>query len=144
MPAEPPATAPAASSRDDELKAHLLGIWLHAKNGPQWFEVRPDGTARMLLKLDPFSALLYGSHTVMDLTWELKDGVLSHTVVSGTPESHVESLIKDFGRTRRYKILETAPDRMLLEAQVDQKTQDQWTRSPAPTEWGEKPPESGM
>ena len=88
----------------------------------------------MLLKLDFFASLLYGKQAHMDLTWDVKDGVLTHTVVSGTPVANVNSIIKDYGKSRHYTILETTPERMLLQSLTD-KQKDLWTRTPAPQEW---------
>ncbi len=122
------------NSPDEELKAKFLGIWTHSENGDHWIENRPDGTARMLLKLDFFASLLYGKQAHMDLTWDVKDGVLTHTVVSGTPVANVNSIIKDYGKSRQYTILETTPERMLLQSLTD-KQKDLWTRTPAPQEW---------
>lgn len=97
----------ADAKRDAELKAQLVGFWFHSESGEHWIENRADGTSRMLLKLDFVASLLYGQETAMDLTWEIKDGILSHTVVSGSPQPNVDSLIKAFGKTRAYSILET-------------------------------------
>ena len=127
------------NSPDEELKAKFLGIWTHSENGDHWIENRPDGTARMLLKLDFFASLLYGKQAHMDLTWDVKDGVLTHTVVSGTPVANVNSIIKDYGKSRHYTILETTPERMLLQSLTD-KQKDLWTRTPAPQEWKEDSP----
>ena len=129
-----PELSPAELSPDEKLKAQLIGIWLHTENGEQWIENRPDGTARMLLKLDFVSSLLYGQMTHMDLTWDVRDGILSHTVVGGRPSANVDKLVKDFGTSRDYTIREMTPERMLLESKTG-KEQDQWTRTPAPKEW---------
>jgi hypothetical protein len=136
--ATPSSTAAKASSPDEELKAKFLGIWTHSENGDHWIENRPDGTARMLLKLDFFASLLYGKQAHMDLTWDVKDGVLTHTVVSGTPIANVNNIVKDYGKSRHYTILETTPERMLLQSLTD-KQKDLWTRTPAPQEWKEEP-----
>ncbi len=126
-------TAPTLNP-DETFKAQFLGIWQHSENGEQWIENRADGTARMLLKLDFISSLLYGQQTHLDLTWDVKDGVLSHTVVGGTPVVNMNKIVKDFGKSRHYTILETTPVRMLLQSKTDQQ-KDLWTRTLAPQEW---------
>ena len=127
----------AAAQRDEELKTQLIGIWYHSENGDQWIENRPDGTSRMLLKLNFISSLLYGQETSMELTWAVKDGILTNTIVSGLPKKNVDSLVKDFSQARQYTILETTPERMLIESRSkkDEKKKELWTRSPAPKEW---------
>ena len=133
--ASPAATSTARTLNPDEtLKAQFLGIWQHSENGEQWIENRANGTARMLLKLDFISSLLYGQQTHLDLTWDVKDGVLSHIVVGGTPVVNMNKIVKDFGKSRHYTILETTPQRMLLQSMSDQQ-KDLWTRVPAPKEW---------
>ena len=131
---ERPPVATAVLSPDETLKAQFLGIWQHSENGEQWIENRADGTARMLLKLDFISSLLYGQQTHLDLTWDVKDGVLSHTVVGGTPVVNMNKIVKDFGKSRHYTILETTLQRMLLQSLSD-KQKDLWTRASAPQEW---------
>ena len=131
----PDAPLSPSSGRDDEIKAHLVGTWVHTKHGHQWLEIRADGTARMLMKLDRLSALVYGAHTTLELTWALSDSLMSQTVVGGTPEDHVGKLVSDFGKTRQFKVLETTLESILLEAQDDDRTHDHWTRSETPPEW---------
>ncbi len=131
----PAATGTAPTLNPDEtLKAQFLGIWQHSENGEQWIENRANGTARMLLKLDFISSLLYGQQTHLDLIWDVKDGILSHTVVGGVPVANMNKIVKDFGKSRHYTILETTPERMLLQSQTDQQ-KDLWTRTLAPQEW---------
>jgi len=134
---EAPAIESAAATRDTELKAQLIGYWNHVESGEHWIENRSDGTARVLLKLDFVASLLYGKQVAMDLTWEVKDGFLSHSIVGGSPKASVDSLIKDYGKTRRYAVLEMTPERMLLENQGEKKKKDLWTRTPAPKEWAD-------
>lgn len=131
----PPTESPGAKSKDDELRALMLGCWFHVESGDHWIENFPDGTSRLLLKLDFVSSLLYGKQIEMDLTWEVKDGVLTHTIVKGNPQANVDSLVKDFGRARSSDILELTPERMLLGALGKKPKKDLWTRSPLPKEW---------
>lgn len=125
----------AANQRDAELRAQLVGYWTHVENGQQWIENRADGTSRMLLKLDFVASLLYGQESSMQLNWEVQDGTLTHTVLSGTPQKNVDAITRDYGKVRKYTILETTPDRMLLEAQNEKKERELWTRTQPPKEW---------
>ncbi len=113
----------------------MIGYWFHIESGEHWIENRPDGTSRLLLKLDFVSSLIYGKQLEMDLTWEVKDGVLTHTIVGGTPKANVDSLIKDFGQSRSSQILEFTKERMLLQPLKKKDTKDLWTRCPIPKEW---------
>ena len=129
-----------AKSKDEEYRALMLGCWFHIESGEHWIENFPDGTSRLLLKLDFVSSLIYGKQLEMDLTWEVKDGVLSHTIIKGTPQANVDSLVKDFGNVRRSNVLEITQERMLLGTLGKKPKKDLWTRSPLPKEWGEAKP----
>lgn len=142
VPTSPPAIEATVATRDEELKTQFVGVWFHSENGEQWIENRTDGTSRMLLKLDFISSLLYGKKTEMELKWDVKDGLLSHTMVSGSPQENVDRLVKDFGETREYAILEMTPKRMLLESKNEKKKKDLWTRMPAPQEWEVQTPKA--
>lgn len=142
LPTISPVVVAAEATRKEELKAQFVGVWFHAENGEQWIENRSDGTSRMLLKLDFVASLLYGKQTAMELKWDVTDGVLSHTVVSGSPQKNVDSLTKDFGQACEYVILEMTPERMLLETKDEKKKKDLWTRMPAPQEWAVQTPKT--
>lgn len=138
---DPPKTVPLdprieeAAQRDIELRQQLVGFWNHVENGQQWIENREDGTSRMLLQLDFVASLLYGKESTMNLTWEVKDGILTHTVLEGAPQKSVDAIVRDYGKVRGYTILETTPDRMLLETRDGKKKKELWTRTPPPKEW---------
>jgi hypothetical protein len=137
---EHPAPNSDASSKDDEYRAQLVGCWFHIESGEHWIENRADGTSRLLIKLDFVSSLLYGKRLEMDLTWEVKDGVLTHTILKGVPQANVDGLVKDFGKVRSSKILEVTPERMLLGAMGKKPSKDLWTRSPLPKDWVDATP----
>jgi hypothetical protein len=124
-----------AARRDEELRSMLAGYWTHVENGQQWIENRADGTSRMLLKLDFVASLLYGQESSMQLSWEVKDGILTHTIQEGAPQKSVDAIIRDYGKVRGYTILETTPDRMLLETRDGKKKKELWTRTQPPKEW---------
>ena len=142
-PVESPPVVSAAEAQDAKLREQFVGFWHHAESGDHWIENRADGTSRMLLKLDFVASLLYGKETAMELAWEVKGGVLTHTITSGSPQANVDSLIKAFGKTRGYTILESTPERMLLESKNEKKKKDLWARSAAPPEWVEKALDAG-
>ena len=138
----PPERTPAeiaAAEKDAELKQMLIGIWHHSESGDHWIENRVDGTARMFLKLDFVASLLYGQETAMELKWDVKDGVLTNRIESGSPQKNLESLATAFGKVRSYTFLEVTPERMLLQMTAKERKKDLWTRSPAPKQWAEQP-----
>lgn len=132
-----PATSPL--STDAQTRQQLMGVWTHLANGQQWIENRPDGTARMFLQLDFLASLLYGGDIHLDLKWEVKNGILTHQVISGTPPENVQKLVRDYGWTRTYQILETGDGYMKLESVGGVPEREDWTRSAPPPVWTKKP-----
>ena len=113
----------------------MVGCWFHIESGEHWLENYADGTSRLLLKLDFVSSLIYGKQIEMDLTWQVKDGVLTHTIIKGNPQASVDSLVKDFGKARSSSILDVTTERILLGTLGKNPKQDVWTRSALPKEW---------
>ncbi len=132
---ETPAVQPASLSRDEQLRQELIGVWTHLDNGQQWIENRPDGTARMFIQLSFLATLLYGGDMHLELQWDIKDGVLSHSITAGTPAENVAKLTKDYGTSRTYKILETSAQSMKLESVSTTPEKEDWTRSTLPAIW---------
>lgn len=136
-----PGEVPSAPlSADEHLKRQLVGFWFHEESGEHWIENRADGTAKLQLKLDFVASLLYGQNTTMDLTWDVKDGILSHTVVSGSPQENVDRLLKAYGQTRSYEVLETTDQHMLLKSKSDPDKKDLWLRKQPPQDWQPQSP----
>ncbi len=127
-------------SADEVHKQNLLGIWTHLAYGQQWIENRPNGTARMYIQFDFLASLIYGGEIHLDLTWDVKDGILSHTIVQGTPPANVEKLIRDYGQTRTYKVLKTGDQQMQLESIETTPEIEDWTRTASPQVWMESVP----
>mgnify|MGYP005818206619 CR=1 FL=1 len=113
-PARPAATSP-AESRSQQL----TGRWLLNDSIRREINIRPDGTATMDVKLDYLSSFLYGKELHMELIWKLEDGVLTHTVTSGTPEENVKRLTHDFGDTRAYELVSVDEKEMVLKSPKD-------------------------
>lgn len=88
----------------------------------------PDGTATMDVQLDFFASLLYGAQMSLKLSWSLQDGVLTHTIVSGTPKKNVDRLIRDFGDSRSYKVLKLGESVLELQDFDMAKTVYRWQR----------------
>ena len=99
---------------DDSIKRHVVN--------------RPDGTATMEVQLDFFSSLLYGSRMTLELLWTFEEGVLTHTIVSGTPKNNVDRLCRDFGPSASYNILRMTGRSILAEEISQDKTHYQWVK----------------
>ncbi|SFI82189.1 hypothetical protein [Planctomicrobium piriforme] len=127
-PAEQPLPHPPVSApSNDELQSEqVVGRWLLNDSIRREIDIRSDGTATMLVKLDYLSSLIYGSEMTMQLTWQIKDGLLSHTVVSGVPQANVDRLTRDFGKTRSYRIVSVSPTELILESPSASREQHRW------------------
>jgi len=108
-----PAGAP--SLRDDSLRQQLVGTWTTKAFGTQELTNHSDGTARLDVTLNRLGALRYGKSLTLELTWTVQDGVMRHTVKGGSPPEKVARLVKDWGSTLEYEVIEVADDHILLE-----------------------------
>ena len=125
-----PDVASAAAPTDDELRRRIQGIWRLEDHGERIVENRPDGTATMIVRLNFAGALFYGSRLDFELTWSVVDGVLTHSIVSGTPKANVDKLVRDWGSSMSSRIL-GLDDRMLhLEETNASKDRYRWYRWP--------------
>ncbi len=114
-----PVTQPASEEvtvrSDADLERGLPGRWRTQAYGIQTIENRDDGSAQLVCELDFLSSLLYGKRLELVLEWSLKDGLLTHTIVSGEPADKVARLLADEGASRTYRILELTEDRLRLQ-----------------------------
>lgn len=128
--AETPGAGPPSVPTDDELRQRILGTWRLEDYGERIVENRPDGTATMIVRLNFAGALFYGSRLDFELTWTVVDGVLTHSIVSGTPKANVEKLVRDWGSSMSSRIL-SLDDRMLhLEETNSSRDRYRWYRWP--------------
>lgn len=108
---EPEATL----SADEQIEQAFLGTWQLEDHGLRTIVVKPDGSASMHIELDFFASLIYGEEMTMELTWFVRDGVLTYSVVSGQPVESVDRVVNDFGRERSYRVLELGVDLIQLQ-----------------------------
>lgn len=130
LPVEPP-----LSNGSPEVTAPapvVTGRWVLDQGIRRDITLREDGTASLLVELDLISSLVYGSRLQMELSWEQKDNVLTHTIIHGEPAKNVERLARDFGAKRSYRILLLTESEMVLK-DVDESDPEEyhWQR-PAP------------
>jgi hypothetical protein len=90
--------------------------------------MRPDGTASMHVQLDFFGSLLYGPEMTLELSWNVKDDVMSHAIIGGSPKKNVDRMIRDYGDSRHYRIVELNDELLLLEDFEDTPTTYRWVR----------------
>jgi hypothetical protein len=102
-------------SADQQMEQAFLGTWQLEDHGLRTIEVKADGSASMHIELDFFASLIYGDEMTMELTWFVRDGVLTYSVVSGHPVESVDRVVNDFGRERSYRVLELDTDRIQLQ-----------------------------
>jgi len=128
-PASPP-TSPESMDREEESNRfqpeQIIGHWLLNDSIKREIEIRPDGTATMDVKLDYISSFLYGSEMKMELTWDLKNNVLTHEVLSGEPKANVDRLIRDFGNKRSYRVVDVTEENLILESPGATKERHHW------------------
>jgi hypothetical protein len=113
---------------DEELGARLLGKWRTNLYGEQTIHNEEDGAASLHARLDFLSSLIYGNEMQMDLRWSVRNGVLTHVIVSGTPATSVNRLIQDQGDRRSYRILNLTDSELKLQDVDDPSKLRVWTR----------------
>jgi hypothetical protein len=118
------ADAPSAAVVADS--AAVTGTWRLQRYGTHVLTTHPDGTATMQMKMNRLAALSYGKELRLDLRWTMEEGVLTKRVVGGSPESAVARLIRDYGDTYDYRILEQTSDYLLVEDLASPGTPVRW------------------
>lgn len=113
------------SNRDSVLRQRLVGTWTTRAFGTQELTNFSDGTARLDVTLNRLGALRYGKSLTLELTWTVRNGVMTHTVKGGSPPEKVARLVNDWGKTLEYEVIEVTDTHMLLEKPNDD-DQSRW------------------
>lgn len=109
----------AISQRDVALRDQLIGTWTTKAFGTQELTNNSDGTARLQVTLNRLAAIRYGKSLSLELTWTVQDGVMRHTVLGGSPPEKVARLVKDWGSTLEYEVIEITESHITLEKPDD-------------------------
>lgn len=109
-------TDSATPTQDEPVvtKDQILGTWVLDGGIRRVIENRNDGTASIDVTFDFLTSLRYGSTLHLNLEWTLKDNVLTHTILDGSPELGKKRLIADFGPKSYFKIVSISEDKMHL------------------------------
>jgi hypothetical protein len=118
-------TGGSTSEGDASLKTRLVGTWTTKSFGTQELTNFSDGTARLDVTLNRLGALRYGKSLRLDLVWTVQNGVMRHTVKGGSPPEKVARLVKDWGKTLEYEVIEVTETHILLE-KPDEDDQSRW------------------
>lgn len=120
--------APASPSQqpDEWFRQRLVGTWTCKVFGEQKLTNFSDGTAKLDVSLNRLAALRYGRSLQLDLEWTVEGGVLRHEVIGGSPPEKVARLVKDWGKTLEYEIVEVTDSHMLLEKPDEEEEQTRW------------------
>jgi len=110
---------------DSSLQKQLVGTWTTRAFGTQELTNFSDGTARLDVTLSRLASLRYGKSLRLDLVWTVQNGVMRHTVKGGSPPEKVARLVKDWGSTLEYEVIEVATTHLVLE-KTDADEQSRW------------------
>lgn len=113
------------SDHDASLTKRLIGTWTTKAFGTQELTNYSDGTARLDVTLNRLGALRYGKSLRLDLDWTVQNGVMRHTVKGGSPPEKVARLVKDWGKTLEYEVIEATETHILLE-KPNEDDQSKW------------------
>lgn len=123
--------AAVAAMTDQEISSRLLGAWTTQFHGVQQVQKHDNWTADLRIDFDWLASLLYGSQMHLHLRWSVKDGVLTHVIERGSPQSSVKRLIHDFGDTCAYRVLKLGENELLLQEIADPDSFHRWLRLPS-------------
>jgi len=98
----------------DNGAIELVGKWESTVFGHQTLTTRPDGTATISMSLTPLAVPFYGRKVELDLKWTLKGDYLTQHIVGGTPARSVEKLIRKYGETHEYLLVEHDAEHLLV------------------------------
>jgi len=130
-PASPSSTPATTSSEEVDPQPlfrpeQMEGRWIRSGTIRREITILPGGKAKLNVQLDYLSALLYGREMNMDLSWKLKDDILTHTIVSGTPQANVDRLIRDFGDSMSFRVVKADREELILQDLDENREQHHW------------------
>lgn len=105
----------------------IVGQWEAAILGRQILTTRSDGTATIAMSLTPFAIPIYGKNVELELRWTLDGERLTQHIVGGSPARSVEKLIRKFGATHEYLVVEHGSDHLLVKALTSDADPVRWT-----------------
>jgi len=106
QPASPPPAEPPPPS--------LVGTWEDEFYGKRRLTFRDDGTADMVLELDPISRLVYGPRLTFYISWEQSGQTLTLRMTGGEPPEATAALAKLFGEASEQRIEALSADELRL------------------------------
>ena len=120
------ASRSATHRADAQLSERLVGTWKTTSWGEQVLTNNVDGTASLDVELNRLAAIRYGREMELELEWTIENGILSHTLVGGSPQRKVDRLIHDFGASTEYRVVEITDSELVLEELEDPDEQHVW------------------
>ena len=106
----------------------IVGHWESSKCGRQVLAACPDGTATLTMSLSPMAAAIYGRNVTLNLQWTLDGEYLTQHIVGGYPAKSVEKLVRKFGDTATYRVLEHDAQHLLVADIATEVAPVNWTR----------------
>lgn len=120
----------------EPVSARLPGTYTRQANGTRTLTVSDDGTAVMVVDVEPFYQWMVGERITVQIEWELtgnpnadQPGVHFESV-SGTPESSFNTVTQLFGSERDW-VIRSADDESLVLFSANDGEVETWTRLPA-------------
>lgn len=120
------ASRAASEQADRQLSERLVGQWKTRSWGEQVLTNNPDGTASLDVALNRLAAIRYGREMALSLEWTVEEGILRHNLVSGSPQRTVDRLIRDFGASTDYRVVEVTDTTLVLEEVDNPEKQHVW------------------
>jgi hypothetical protein len=119
-------------SADERMAREIVGRWKTKRDsGPRDLVMKADGTAKMTVNIEStVGRLLFQTkQMVMNIDWRIENSILHFRMVDGKPKTSVDLLIKSYGDSAKYPILECSTDRLLVKDDGSDPDHD-WSRVP--------------
>ena len=110
----PVTTSSAVPTPTDKRLEWLRGEWRGDFQGKRELSVKDDGSGRMISYPEGIAATLLASKLTFEIQWKLNGDALEFETISGTPATATSVVLKMYGKKRVHKIVELAPDSMIL------------------------------
>lgn len=120
---------PDFAMRAEPSVSRFVGTWQREKHGQRTLNVQPDGTARMTVLPERVWAFVVGDRVDVEITWELRDDVLSVAITGGRPSKSLEAVKRLWGETWTRTVVEISPTKLVLRDEGDGSLEE-WHRLP--------------
>ena len=118
----------AATERDREIAASMLGDWELFDEGRYQLTLNADHTGKLIYKPDGFknktALALWSGELKIDIRWSVKNALVEMSSISGTPKFAFTVATESRGKRKLYRLKDLSEKRLVLFELKNGKTDD--------------------